>query len=122
MFQIIIRLGKEITSFTNYMNLTAKEMTVREILVENISEIILDVYSDAKVTTSGSYATGLCFPTSNIDIVVEDNTSVEHIFFKHLKQAFLLNPNFAKVTYINGKVSILVLHMIQDSDIEIARH
>ncbi|KAI0979728.1 hypothetical protein GJ496_008187 [Pomphorhynchus laevis] len=64
-------LHKEIVQFYEYMKPLRVERSVRKQAVRRISSIILrNLPGVNKVSCFGSYKTGLCLPTSDIDLVV----------------------------------------------------
>lgn len=63
-------LHQEILDFYEYMSPTIEEHNIRLQVVNNIEQIIHNLWPSAKVEVFGSFRTGLYLPTSDIDLVV----------------------------------------------------
>lgn len=78
-----LALHKELVTFEQMILVhNQKEKAMLDNLIERIHDIVKEVYPDSKVKHGlteahvyGSYATGLCLPWSDIDILLEFNSS-----------------------------------------------
>lgn len=78
-----LALHKELISFEQMIIMhNLKEKPLLDNLIQKIHDIVKEVYPDSKVSGRltqahiyGSYATGLCLPWSDIDILLEFNSS-----------------------------------------------
>ncbi|MGK3735835.1 MAG: non-canonical poly(A) RNA polymerase PAPD5/7 [Bacillariaceae sp.] len=69
----MVAFHNEIVSFCRLMEPKPKEMKTREELTANFTALAKSVFPDCKVEVFGSQATGLCLPTSDIDIAIQLN-------------------------------------------------
>nr|XP_039255416.1 terminal nucleotidyltransferase 4B-like [Styela clava] len=66
----VVGLHEEIEEFHQYMKPTDEEQRMREHVIREVEEIVLELWPLAKVDVFGSFKTGLYLPTSDIDMVV----------------------------------------------------
>lgn len=66
----IVGLHEEIEEFYNFVIPTRAEDAMRLLAVEHITKVVNSLWPQAKVEVFGSYRTGLCLPTSDIDMVI----------------------------------------------------
>ncbi|TFK21698.1 poly(A) polymerase Cid14 [Coprinopsis marcescibilis] len=70
-----LSLHREIEHFMAYMRPTNEEVIIRKDLISRFTRLVGRVDSKAKVRCVGPEATGLCFPTSDIDMVITFGSS-----------------------------------------------
>ncbi|KAK9460764.1 uncharacterized protein V1516DRAFT_677598 [Lipomyces oligophaga] len=63
-------LHREILDLTEYLSLDGKATAVRGEVVAKIQKTVKRLWSDATVCVFGSFATNLCLPESDIDMVI----------------------------------------------------
>ncbi|OEU20356.1 Nucleotidyltransferase, partial [Fragilariopsis cylindrus CCMP1102] len=73
----MVAFHNEIVSFCRLMEPKPKEMKTREELTASFTALAKSVFPDCKVEVFGSQATGLCLPTSDIDIAIQLNEKEE---------------------------------------------
>mmetsp|Transcript_39063 Transcript_39063/g.94459 ORF Transcript_39063/g.94459 Transcript_39063/m.94459 type:complete len:483 (+) Transcript_39063:64-1512(+) len=67
----LVALHNEIVEFCRLMEPREEEMKLRNELVERFTKLVKTVFPKSKVQVFGSQATGLCLPTSDIDIAIQ---------------------------------------------------
>ena len=67
-------LHLEILDFCTYMLPTPAEKAMRVDVVARVSEVVLAIWPNATVELFGSNETGLCLPTSDVDMVVVESS------------------------------------------------
>lgn len=67
----LVALHNEILWFCKLMEPRQEEMRTREELVAKFTALAQSTFRDCKVDVFGSQATGLCLPTSDIDIAIQ---------------------------------------------------
>eukprot|EP00536_Pseudo-nitzschia_multiseries_P002269 jgi/Psemu1/294768/fgenesh1_pm.30_\ len=67
----LVALHNEIVAFCRLMEPRREEMKTREDLLEKFSNLAKSTFRNCKVEVFGSQATGLCLPSSDIDIVIQ---------------------------------------------------
>ena len=81
----IFPLGKksafhnEIVSFCRLMEPRIEEMDMRKELVARFTDLVNSTFRECKIEVFGSQATGLCLPTSDIDIAIQGTKKHGHI-------------------------------------------
>uniref|UniRef100_T1J4Z7 polynucleotide adenylyltransferase n=1 Tax=Strigamia maritima TaxID=126957 RepID=T1J4Z7_STRMM len=66
----IVGLHQEIEDFYQYMSPSPEEHHMRDDVVKRITQVVIELWPQAKVEIFGSFKTGLYLPTSDIDLVV----------------------------------------------------
>lgn len=66
----LLALHNEIVGFCNLMSPLEEEMQQKKQIVDRFKELVTQIFDDCEVVVFGSQATGLCLPTSDIDIVI----------------------------------------------------
>ena len=62
-------MDEDVETFCNWLKATKEETIVRETIIERYKKIIKDICGEnSDPLVFGSFATGLCLPTSDIDI------------------------------------------------------
>lgn len=56
--------------FARFISATPSEAMMRDELVGRITDVVTSLWPTAEVKLFGSFAAGICLPTSDIDIVV----------------------------------------------------
>lgn len=77
----LVALHNEIVGFCKLMEPHEDEMKEREKLVEQFTELVQSTFDNCQVDVFGSQATGLCLPSSDIDIaihLIEEGSSKEN--------------------------------------------
>jgi len=67
----LIALHNEIVGFRRLMEPREEEMKTREELVAKFTALAKSIFQNCKVEVFGSQVTGLCLPTSDIDIAIQ---------------------------------------------------
>eukprot|EP00035_Acanthoeca_spectabilis_P037367 m.44855 g.44855 ORF g.44855 m.44855 type:complete len:618 (-) comp8576_c0_seq1:857-2710(-) len=65
-----IALHEEVLQFTEYISANSCENRMRLEIVARINHVVKSLWPEAVVNVFGSFAAGICLPTSDIDIVV----------------------------------------------------
>ena len=66
-----LRLHQEILDFRDFLSPTPEEATARNAAVERVRRLVAQTFREGtRVELFGSFATGLCLPTSDVDAVV----------------------------------------------------
>ena len=71
----LISLHNEIVGFCKLMEPHPEEMKEREALVEKFTQLAHSVFGKCQVDVFGSQVTGLCLPSSDIDIAIQLETA-----------------------------------------------
>jgi non-canonical poly(A) RNA polymerase PAPD5/7 len=67
----LVALHNEIVGFCKLMEPRPEELKEREQLVQKFTELVHSVFGECQVDVFGSQVTGLCLPTSDIDISIQ---------------------------------------------------
>ena len=66
-----LRLHQEILDFRDFLSPTPEEATARNAAVERVRKLVAQTFrAGTRVELFGSFATGLCLPTSDVDAVI----------------------------------------------------
>ncbi|KAI8595799.1 hypothetical protein EDD21DRAFT_312927 [Dissophora ornata] len=76
MASVPLMLTQEIKDLVAYLSPTDEENTIRRLVFRSIKRAILSLWPNAQVDIYGSYDTGLCLPTSDLDILVRKQDEV----------------------------------------------
>lgn len=74
LYVFISRLSEEITDFCNFMSPTFAEERIRLLTIRRIGEAVSSLWPSAQVKAFGSFDTKLYMPSSDLDIVVLDDS------------------------------------------------
>ncbi|KAL7673767.1 hypothetical protein ACOME3_000049 [Neoechinorhynchus agilis] len=105
----IDQLHVEIVRFYEYMTPTMRENELRESVASKYMAMISLMRAVEHVDAVGSYSTRLCFPTSDIDLVVLVKSGEEDGFLEGLEN-YLINENDVPkncIHLINARVKII---------------
>ena len=69
----LVAFHNEIVSFCRLMEPRIEEMDMRKELVARFTDLVNSTFRECKIEVFGSQATGLCLPTSDIDIAIQLN-------------------------------------------------
>lgn len=113
-----IALHFEILQFTQFMSPTKEEEQSRDGMVQSVETIVKQLWPESTVSVFGSYATGICLPTSDIDICVMGTPkNGEFDEFEQLAAAIRNVRGFARrVHVIKAKVPLVKI-IARDSGI-----
>ena len=64
------RLAEDVRRFAEYLTITPQEVAMRIDLVGRVRRLVRTLWPAARIDVFGSFATGLCLPTSDLDFVV----------------------------------------------------
>lgn len=70
----LVRLHNEMLRFCDLVRLTDEERSLRKAAIATVSESVASLYPKARVRVFGSEVTGLCLPSSDVDVVVHGAT------------------------------------------------
>lgn len=70
----LVRLHNEILRFCDLVLLTDEEKDARKAAIRTVTESVATLYPKARVQVFGSEVTGLCLPSSDVDVVVHGAT------------------------------------------------
>ncbi|EAR96991.3 nucleotidyltransferase domain protein (macronuclear) [Tetrahymena thermophila SB210] len=111
--ELIPHLNEEIREFEREVNEYNKRMepTFDE-LIKKVEDIIKQQYPNIKLNKYGSYATKLCLPWSDIDIVVDAsgvNDSANQSFLKTIESLLLAHSDLVQEIFNVSNTSVPVL-------------
>lgn len=73
----LVALHNELVDFCKLMEPQEEEMKQRQEVVKTFSDLVHSTFDNAKVEVFGSQVTGLCLPTSDIDIAIQLDEGAE---------------------------------------------
>eukprot|EP01064_Diplonema_japonicum_P001800 TRINITY_DN11209_c1_g1_i1.p1 TRINITY_DN11209_c1_g1~~TRINITY_DN11209_c1_g1_i1.p1 ORF type:complete len:470 (+),score=75.43 TRINITY_DN11209_c1_g1_i1:41-1411(+) len=89
-------LADEITIFSQFVSMTAKEKNLRNIIVNSVKHWVYCVFPTAIIQIYGSFAYGTCTPSSALDVKCENCHGISALLPKY--SASLKNQGFKIVT------------------------
>uniref|UniRef100_A0A6V0BPQ8 Polymerase nucleotidyl transferase domain-containing protein n=1 Tax=Pseudo-nitzschia australis TaxID=44445 RepID=A0A6V0BPQ8_9STRA len=92
----MVALHNEIVGFCSLMEPRKEEMKIREDLLQKFTKLAKSTFRNCKVEVFGSQATGLCLPTSDIDIVIQLEEEEETVKKKEPEKKKKKKKNISK--------------------------
>lgn len=99
----VIRLEQEIMMYTNFMELSDKDVLIRNRLIALIYDKISQLDKSVKLLVYGSYANGLSNPSSDIDLQLmrESSKAFSKKFAEDLVSELKFDTRFTNIDYIS---------------------
>ncbi|XP_075487431.1 uncharacterized protein LOC142526745 [Primulina tabacum] len=109
----MLRLHREILDFCNFLSPTPEEQGHRNVAVESVFDVINYIWPDAKAEVFGSFKTGLCLPSSDIDVVIlGSNVSSPQTGLHALSRA-LSQGGIAKKIQVIAKARVPIIKFVE---------
>ncbi|KAF8151456.1 hypothetical protein B0H34DRAFT_129788 [Crassisporium funariophilum] len=107
--RVTLSLNDEIAHFMNYMRHTSTEIAMRRDLLQRFTRLINSSEIVATVQPVGSCVTGLCLPTSDIDMVLtlDARSTMPSIYCTPSSQLALLRSNIHASGFASNIDSVL---------------